>query len=240
MPIREINVINILNQVLAASSEMFPNAAKDIANTMIDLSYQMWRDTAITMTRNKSGGQSGWGQKYADTLKVDYITGKEGTAKVYVDDKSPDYMFVEMVENGVTTWSIKDALLEGKAARKNKAKYGTAFVRVPFQWHTPTTKPISSFYAGTMPTDIYKKAKSGQKIGKEYGNLAGLKKYGKGVHSQYMTFRTVSENSKGWIYPSKPKTDVYETVKKRVERMMEQAIISLIKGVGDDLQKKFS
>jgi len=239
MPVREINIIPIVNRVLEASQELFPTAVVDIANLLIDKSYEYGRNEAILRPQRKDGSPSLWGERYANTLKVETMTGKGGTARVYVDESHPDYLFVEMVENGVNTWSIKEALLAGKAARRNKALYGTAFVRVPFRYHTPTKQRVSSTFAGVMPLDVYEAAKKDVSLGKEYGQFAGLKKYGEGVHSQYFTFRTVSANSKGWIFPNKPATPVFSDVEKRVERMIEKAMVDLIKGVEKDLKKQF-
>lgn len=218
-------------------AEEFPELLEGAAPLIADQGLAYWQKVARLAPKKKDGSKSSWGEKYARTIRAEATnTG----ARVYVDETDPDYMYVEMVEDGVTVWSIKNALLEGKAARRNKALYGTVFVRVPFRWKTPgMTQPSSKVkFTGTMSKDIYKKVKAGEKMGIEMGNMAGLKKMGGPMHSQYMTFRTVSEKSAGWLFPSKPATPVFEKVKKKIEQMINETIQNIIEGFLKDLQKE--
>ncbi len=240
MPIREINLIEVIDRIFDQTMKVMPETTVNLANMLIDKAHELWHLKAKNAPVRKDGSPSLWGERYANTLKKEHATGKGGQAKVYADESDPDYMFVNIVENGISTWSIKDALLAGKAARRNKALYGTTFVRVPFRFRIPGVTKETSSFAGIMPKDVYEKAKEGIRLGKEYGKYAGLVKVTQKPHSQYMTFRTVSQKSEGWQYPTIPPTPVFEDVVKKVEKMMEGAIVNFVQGYLKDMDKEFS
>ncbi len=240
--IRMINIpSDTMTQVFERIAEEFPDQMEKGTNYIANKILGFWKNTAITTPENKQGGTSGWGKLYAETIIMEESTGGKG-AKVYVDEKHPSYRYVKLVEEGVTVWSIKNALLKGKAARRNKALYGTVFVRVPFRWRTPSMSEPGrgTKFAGMMNEDVYEKVKGGEALGKEYGKMAGMVKMGGPLHSQYMTFRTVSEKSKGWFFPSKPGYNVFERVKKRTEQMLDAMVKRMIIGYLRNLQKDMS
>lgn len=239
MPVREINLMDVVQRVFDKTVEIMPETSVNFANMMIDKAHELWTLRAKNAPKRKDGSPSIWGERYANTLKVNYITSKKGgTASVFADEGHPDYMFTEFVENGINTWSIKDALLSGKAARRNQALYGTVFVRVPFRYRVPGRTKETSSFAGIMPQDIYEQAKAGIRLGKESGKYAGLVKVTHTPHGQYMTFRTVSQKTQGWWYPHKPATPVFEEVKARVEKMMEGALLNFLQGFMKDIKKE--
>lgn len=243
MAVRNMNIDfqGILDSIFTMSQKQFPQSTAGMANLLLDKAYQYWRA--------KAQSSGGWGERYANTLKIQPMTGVGGTGSVYVDEKHPDAKFVYMMENGVASWSIKDALLEGKAARRNKAKYGTLFVRVPFRYRTPSKMKKTSAFAGVMPNDIYKLVKGGATLktaGRVFGEtsktpyLSGLKRYGGALHGQYMTFRTVSEKSQGWQYPKIPAKPIFPKVMEKVEKMIAGTMVRMIQGFSDDIKKEFS
>lgn len=234
MAVRQMNIDldRITQEIFSYTRKEFPIATQGLANLLLDQAMQFWRATAQS--------SSAWGERYASTLKLEPF--KTGMGRVFVDEEHPNAMFVYMMEDGVKTWSIKKALLEGKAARRNLAKYGKLFVRVPFRFRTPGKGKKTSGFAGVMPSDIYALVKGGKRLSKAPDNMphiAGLKKYGSGVHSQYLTFRTVTETSAGWQYPNVPATPVFQKVQKRVEAMIGQTIVNMVKGFEKDLKGKF-
>lgn len=239
MPVREIDINEMAMKVFDKAAELLPQTSTNFANMLVTKAQEVWILSAKTIPTNKDGKSSLWGQRYASTIKTQYMSGKSGgIAKVFVDDESKNYRFVEYIEQGVDSWSISDALMKGKAARRNQALYGRAFVNVPFRYRIPgTMKPTSGAFVGIMPIDVYEKAKSGEKIGKEYGNLTGLTRMSEGVHSQYMTFRTVTAES-DWVYPRKEAQPVFDIVQKKVEKMIQGTIINFIQGFMKDLQKE--
>lgn len=185
-------------------NELF-GASDGFLEYLQEISLSIWANTAIE--ENKS-----WGPMYASALRKS----KSGdVARVYVDESDSRYKFVEMMEEGVKPWSIRDALLNSKKVRYSKT--GARYIAVPFRWKTPTQqggeKPLSSF-AGNIPRDVYQIVKAGGRLGGGWGNLSGLKRYGSEKHSQYMTFRMVSDNTptSKWQHPGKRATPVYDKV----------------------------
>lgn len=242
MPVREIDIAAMVNKIFDATMDLMPSTSTHLTNMLVDKAHKLWTQEAQISTTKQDGNLSRWGEKYASTLQVKHISGKSGgTAKVYVDERDENYRFVEYVEEGIKTWSIKDALKKGKAAQRNlrKSKTGMWYVHVPFRYRTPGAgRATSSVFAGIMPQDVYEKAKRGEKIGGEYGKLAGLAKVSEGIHSQYLTFRTVSEKSKGWQYPEKPPQHIFEKVQSKVESMVEKTIANFIEGFLKDIKKE--
>lgn len=191
----------------------FPSEAADLCNGIIARTAEYW---SLALQ-----DASPWGARAASTLTVERM-GDEGEASVSHDSGHPEAMFYGMVEEGVRSWSIKDALLRGKRAKKSAS--GERYATVPFRWRTPgKLRPTASF-AGVMSPDAGRLAAAGKIVGPEHGHLAGLKRYGEGVHSRYMTFRSVSERSTGWQYPAIPATPVFEKVEKAVERLAREAV----------------
>lgn len=240
MAVREINLNRVLKTIFEKTAEIMPKATAHMANTLIEFAHKMWHSKA-----SKSGP---WGSRYATTIVSTHINAKSGTgeAKVFIDESHSNFLFVNLVEEGVETWDIKKALLEGKAARRNQAKYGTRFVRVPFRWRVPGKSKKTSSFAGVMPKDIYEDAKSGNPIvkrsietGRKAIDVSGLKRFGGEKHGQYMTFRTVSDKSEGWQYPSRKSTPVFNEVVGKVEKMIGQMITNLIQDFEKDLLKTY-
>jgi len=241
---REINIPpEALKKIFEKITKVLPHVIENAENYIADQAYGMWRDMAKTAMRNKSGSFSKWGERYADAIKIELSKSGSG-ARVYADEDDGNKRYIDLIENGVKAWSIKEALLAGKAAKRNEMLYGTVFVRVPFRWRTPEKAEASTKgkFTGTLPKEVFEEFKSLNKIGKrlgaEFGRMAGLTKLGGPLHSQYMTFRTVSEKSTGWLYPSKSGVPVFETVKKKIEAMIEDAIERIIEGFIQDLQQE--
>ncbi len=242
MPIREINIPSEekIQELLKELAEKFPDQMEKASEIIADRAQAFWMNLARKSSKNKDGSTSKWGENYAKAIQKEELSG--GGYKLFVDDNDPNFKSVKTVEEGIETWNIKDALLKGKAARRNaeESPYGTLYVRVPFQWRTPAkTEPGGKTkFAGTMPRNIYEMVKRGEKIGEEAGVLAGLVKMGGPLHSQFMTFRTVSEKSSGWIYPGREGVNVFEQVKKKVESMIKETIENMILGLLKDLKEQ--
>jgi hypothetical protein len=196
----------------------FPREAADLCNGIVARTAEYW---SLSLQ-----DASPWGARAAATLGVDRMEGEDGEASVSHDPEHPEAMFYRMVEDGVRSWSIKDALLRGKRAKKSKS--GERYATVPFRWRTPgKLRPTRSF-AGVMTSDARQLAMAGKIVGPEHGHLAGLKRYGEAPHARYMTFRSVSERSEGWQYPAIPATPVYERVEAAVERLASEAVTNWI------------
>lgn len=187
---------------------------------------------------------TGWGQKYANAIIAD-VTGNRG--RVYIDESlidkqsdKPNMMFVKMVEEGVKSWSIKDALLASDKAKVGPS--GIKYITIPFPVSTPRSKNQGSmqtkFGKREMTNAVYKIVKSGGKlksgISKTGQDISGLSRYvTKKFHSQYGIFRRVSEKSTGWRYPtvgaSPVLPSVLEEVNKRISEVLSAFCANIVK-----------
>lgn len=193
--------------------------------------------------------KEGWKRRYKQDVNIDR---QIDPLKVSV---SASGLFMNLVEEGVKRFSIKDGLLNGPHARINKK--GEPYNIVFFRAGTPKAHSISP-----MPVGIYKVAKKLDKkdVEKRYrvigvggktplmkgGNLqertktktkqlkrkdkyGGLVKMGSLGHTQYGTFRVVSKNSKGWIHPGVPAAPVFpkleDAVHKKVKKLLQEGLL---------------
>lgn len=208
-------------------------AGVDIANAVVSAVHSYWANLAQST--------HGWGSRYARALVMKPAT--QGTAaEVYLDDDNPDAMFGYMMENGVNSWSIRDALMQSSHAQVSQ-RTGLKYMRIPFRYRVPGAQKATSGFAGVMDKDIYERVLSGETIdaatatGMGQPNMAGLKRYGAGGHSQYLTFRTVTEKSPGWKYPRQPKRPVFSKVLDYVEKAIEIAIAAYMERLERNLKK---
>jgi hypothetical protein len=223
-------------RLLALLGKNLENQASGLANTIADMAAQFWRGEAIAA--------SPWGDKYANAIRVDPSTGGQ-EARVYVDEEQvdersqrPAIMFVNMVEEGMRSFSIKEGLLNSK--RVKTTTKGIRYIIVPFRYRTPkkNQKPASGF-AGVMPKDVYALVKSGVPLrGKDYGHMAGLKRYDNeaGGHGQFFTFRMVTEKSQGWQHPGVRPTPVFEKVLTQVQQMVSAALDNYLRSLVADMK----
>lgn len=227
--------------ILERTRDTLPDITEKMSVVLAQNVQRIWQAEAMRTPTE-------WGGKYADAIKIDI--GSSGFAKVYVDEGStdprtgkPNILFVNLVEDGMKSFSIKDALL--KSDKVHISAKGTRYIHVPFRWRVPVKgqAPASGF-AGTMPKAVYDVVKGGGKLGEfsmksptgKMVSLAGLQRYGGGGQSQYLTFRTVSEKSKGWQHPGKRPTPVFDKVLSKVESMIEQFLMEFLRVYGDDVK----
>lgn len=228
MPVREFNILRgpsarAVMGIFQAAGKDLPSQAMGLANLIASKASEFWQ--------NKAEGASPWGIKYARAITWEPMTRLSESASVFVDDEmvdsrsgKPSILFVHMTESGVKPFSIKEGLLSSK--RVKTSSKGVKYIVVPFRWRTPKKGQVpSDAFSGVQPGDVYKIVKSGIPLkGEEYGHMAGLQKIEKPRHSQYFTFRAVSEKSTGWQHPGKEATPVFEDVLDKVEKMIEGTI----------------
>jgi|WetSurMetagenome_2_1015567.scaffolds.fasta_scaffold62073_2 hypothetical protein len=229
-----------------ASEEQFFNIVKaidgsfhDVIKTLTEGMAEHWRDEARRVS-------TGWGSKYAATIKTDI---KDNKGIIYIDksikDKTSDkpaMLFVNMVEEGMKSWSIKDALLKSEKAKYTKANH-IKYIVVPFPVSTPRRPDqgtMQSKFGGREMTDaMYKIVKNGGKLksgsvkvkGKDI-NVSGLTKYVTPQRqTQYGIFRMVTKNSKGWMHPGVQKEPVYKKVLAEVNRRIHEVITEYCKEI---------
>ncbi len=234
---------------IEASEEQFNKIAETIDNCMPGV-IQIIAQGMTEHWRTEAEGAGGWGSKYAKAIQYKVM----GTsADIYLDEEmidkeshKPNIMFAEMMEKGVKTWSIKDALLASDKAKTSSD--GIKYIVIPFPVATPRHKgqgKMKNYFGGReMTTEIYNLVKSGGKLdagtltvrGKDV-DISGLSKYNtKQLHGQYGIFRCVSEKSKGWQYPYVPAEPVFQNVLNEVNRKIDE----IVKEFCVDIVKEFT
>jgi len=228
-----------------ASEEQFYNIVKAIDGSFPDvievLTYGMqehWKSEA-------RGVSTGWGEKYAAAIKAD-VRGNVG--EIYVDESAKDkttnkslMLYVEMVERGVKSWSIKEAVLKSKKAKIGAS--GLKYISIPFPVSTPRKEEqgtMQSRFGGREMTDaMHKIVKGGGRLGSgsltvkgKDVDVSGLTRYvSRQRHEMYGIFRTVSEKSEGWIHPGKTAEPVYKKVLAEVNRRIHEVIMEYCKDI---------
>ena len=224
------------NKIANAINDKFPSVISLLAYGM----QEHWKNEAM-------GTPTGWGKKYAAAIKAE-VTGNK--AVVYVDEEmidkqtdKPNMMFVNMVENGMKSFSIKDALL-----KSDKAKIGpngVKYIIVPFPVSTPRKenqgKMQSHFGGREMTNEMHKIVKGGGRISgklKSGQEVSGLSQYNtRQLHSQYGIFIRVSQQSKGWIHPGVPASPVFPSVLKEVNAKVAQMVGEFCKAIVQEYTK---
>lgn len=239
-------VAQALEEVGAHTSEaQFMKIAQAIEDAMPGVIGAITQGVANFWKKEASDSGTGWGSKYASaiTYKVD---GTEG--EIYLDEEKidkmsnkPSIMFAKMVEEGMKSFSIKDALLKSEKAKEGKD--GIKYMIIPFPVATPRREGqgtmASQFGGREMTAEVYKIVKSGAKSitssmadtlsGKgasgEGGSIPGLTKYQtRQYHEGYGMFRCVSEKSTGWVHPGVAASPVFPRVIEEVNRQISDVL----------------
>lgn len=219
------------HDIASAIDDSFPSIIKVLTYGM----QEKWKQEA-----RDSG--TGWGDKYALAIKAK-VSKNEG--EVYIDEdmmdgssNKPLSMFVEMVERGMKSFSIKDALLASDKAKTGPD--GVKYIIVPFPVATPRPKSsgkgASKFGGREMTAEMYKIVKSGGKLTsgtlKSGQDVSGLTRYvTRQRHAQYGIFRRVSEKSSGWIHPGVPQSPVFPSVKNEVDKQIQKVLSAYCKAI---------
>lgn len=247
--IDEDNIFNAIDQAMRQAEadlteqqvqkivEQIDNSVPGLIELLLNDTKEHWKQEAID-----SG--TGWGEKYARAIKSE-IDNNEGS--VYVDESvmdrtgKPASMFVKMIEQGVKSFSIKDALLKSEKAKTGKD--GIKFIIVPFPVAVPRQKgqgKMSSRFGGReMSSEVHALVKNGGRAPKgtlstSGQDISGLTRYEtRQFHSSYGIFRCVSQRSSGWQYPTIGATPVFPSVidyvNKRIQEVLNEFCIAVIK-----------
>lgn len=217
--------------------EQIDNSVPGLIELLLNDTKEHWKQEAID-----SG--TGWGQKYANAIKSK-SSGNEG--EVYIDENMKDStgqksaVFVRKIEQGVQSWSIRDALMKSEKAKTGKD--GIKFMIIPFPVMTPSKKgqgKASSRFGGReMSAEVHAIVKNGGRAPKgtlstSGQDISGLTRYEtRQFHSQYAMFRIVKADSKGWQYPSIAATPVFPSVidyvNKRIQEILHEFCVAIIK-----------
>lgn len=241
---------NTLNSAIEnATEEQAQKIVSQIDNSMPGL-LELLILEAESSWKGEAENAGGWGNKYARAIKTKF-SGYEG--EVYLDQTSidkesnkPNFMYAMMMEHGVKSFSIKDALLASEKAKTGKD--GIKYISIPLSVSTPRRKgqgKMASHFGGReMTRDMYKIIRGGGKVsgsvsvtttaGTKDVNVSGLTPFRtQKFHSMYGIFRTVSSRSKGWVYPDIPAEPVFnsvvEYINKRVGEIINEFCQAIIK-----------
>ena len=217
--------------------ERIDDSIPGVLELLINDSTEYWKETAI-------GKGGGWGEIYASAIKNKK---SDNGGEIYIDESvkgknnKPAKMFSEMVEKGVKSFSIKDALLASEKAKTSKD--GIKYIIIPMPVHTPSKKgqgKMSSRFGGReMSADVYKIVKNGGRapsgtLSTSGQDISGLTKFEtRQFHSQYGIFRCVSSKNTGWQYPEKSPRPVFPSVidyvNKRVAEIVDDLCQAIVK-----------
>ena len=216
---------------------------------LLEEAYEEWKQ--------KASNKGGWGTKYINAIKMKAEPNGDGS--VFLDpsvkdegSNKPAIVFAKMIEEGVKSWSIKDALLQSSKVKVGPA--GIPYISIPFPVSTPRTGRSgvhmdNKFGGREMTSEMHKLVKAGEKVPagskvsvtnsvRSYDvDVTGLTRYNtRQFHSQYGIFRTVSKNSQGWQYPNVAARPVYPSVLAYVERRIHETLDAFCR----EIVKEFS
>lgn len=228
--------VDQMNKIIDAIDDSFPG----IVELLTYGTQQNWQSEAEDVS-------SGWGSKYASAIKAN-VSGNNG--EVYVDESMTDkqsnkpiMLFVNMVENGMKSFSIKDALMRSDKAKTSAE--GIKYMSIPFPVRAPSNptqgKSASKFGDREMSQEAHKIVKSGGRYSgplKSGQEVSGLTKYvTQQRHEQYGIFITVSEKSKGWIHPGVLAEPVFAKILAEVNKQVSEVLQEYCKSIVKEFTK---
>ncbi len=247
--IEENNQVRKLINILQKKNKL-PNLSNAITITAPKVLQREWSEEI-----QKSSTKQGWKKYYIDAININV---KDNfNSEVSVDENNK---FVNFVEDGIKRFDMIPGLINGPRSKISKEgnRYNIIFMRkgIPGTQHIPN-----------MPEAIYKKIKKvaitqkskredskykavltglrGSKKKRTKGKASiyeGLTKIGSKGQSKYGTFRVVTKNSTGWIYPGVPPTKIFNTVKRKIkpkiEKILKEGLVLDIQAGLEYLSKK--
>ena len=223
------------NQIITKINETLPG----IIPLLAQRTQEMWKAEAKSTSH-------GWGEKYANAIKTVI---NNDSAVVFadpdIDDPSTNKkssLWIGLIEKGVKSWSIKEALLKSEKAKVSAD--GIKYIIVPFPVSTPrkqgSGQQMSRFGGREMTQDAYALVKGGGRFSgqlKSGQEVSGLTRYtDRQKHEGYGLFLCVSQKSSGWIFPGVGAEPVYNKVLQKVNEQIGQ----LIAGYCTAIVKEFS
>lgn len=225
------------------SEKQFIKIVDTIEEVMPDVVETILYGMMVHWRKEARDSGTGWGEKYASAIDAKMTA--DGKGEVFVDetliDKSSDkpiMMFVSMIEKGVKSWSIKDALLKSDKAKVGKDN--VRYITIPFPVATPRAKNQgtmqSKFGKREMTAEMYRIVRGGGKIKsgklKSGENIAGLQRVvTRQFHSQYMIFRRITKDSKGWQHPGRGQSPVFPSVLSEVNLRVHETLAAFCKNI---------
>ena len=215
--------------------------------------YEKWQEIL-----GKSKAKRGWKEHYSRKIEEEDVVEKNTrTVSVNMKRDQATNMYVNFIENGISSWSIKEALLNGPHSQKGKnGRYNIVFMRknTPGSSSPAMSSDVYSIAKGmismketladrvrdisSMPgSKLQSRAVSvSEQISSAKGKREHLGRMMKGKAQKtktgnqhaYGVFFRVGENSKGWVYPDIPKVPVFSRVKSEVEDIVKDIFLKEI------------
>ncbi|MGB9660652.1 MAG: hypothetical protein ACPL5F_01370 [Moorellaceae bacterium] len=210
----------------------------------------MWEALKEAVARSTKLIEATWKQNgmaiaktgnYARSIISVYPADDEGFAGTVINTAP----YAAALEFGRPPFDMKPYLLASKKARLGR--YGSKYLRVPFRHGIPEAVTLPP-----MPKEIYQEVRRKGRIGERLegwrskltpkgpytwttGPYSGMQRLGRERHSQYMTFRTVSDRSpaSSWWHPGIKARRIAE---RTVEQVVPQIERLLAEAVDRDLQ----
>lgn len=219
----------------------------DIGERIAGLARDTWRLAASGlvlpgMTRMVDNEQ------YRNSIKIESVhTRNQGSSHMIAVELVSDYERAEDIEKGHPAVDLKPGLLSGPAAKTSKD--GKMYTTVPFKHPTATVPPA---FATRARQGSPIRSKMGQRtklaIFVDPSRRIMLENYtwktgtfselvqvhhllGHVASAEFMTFRTVSENSDpdSWILPAVPPNPIREAVIRHIEPEFEHILLESLK-----------
>lgn len=194
----------------------------------------------------KSSLPNGFKRKYIETVNVFSTLNNDGLPIITIEGGGNIQSII--IEKGMKSFDMKKGLLSGKRVKTSPT--GVKYVTVPFEQKTPSamnTQMPKKVYAQAKKlgygqslkdmtikgfgklSDIGRKSNIKNKTTHKSGKYEGLTKVGRKGHTQYFTFRRVSENSSGWIHPGFKATPVFPNVVKATQKTLKSLLQDKLK-----------
>lgn len=185
---------------------------------------------------DKSTAKEGWKKNYVKSINI------EPQSNLSESVVSAEGMFVNFVEKGIKKFDMKPGLLKSDKVKPGK---NGPYIIVSFRHGTPGSQHMGP----TMPKEIHRAMQKikGNLLQHRIRSIRGLKDYKlpskyKGMikqtvegHEQYRTFRVVTKDSKGWMYPGATAVPVYNKVKQSVKNKIRKEVH---RGLIKDIQEE--
>jgi len=226
-------------------------AIKIAANTVMSEWVKAVKSAKII--GKKGSSYTSWKNSYIKAIKMEKQT---DPLKATI---SAEGMYVNFVENGIKRFDMKTGFLNGPKARRNAKgePYNIIFIRKGAPSTARISQMPSNVYTSVKQMDKGEANKRYRVIGvgdkvplMQATNLkqrvhssgaaryagkgkkdksAGMVKGGSKGHTQYGTFRIVTKNSKGWIFPrikgAKVFDNLVEKIEPKIKKILQDGII---------------
>jgi len=220
------SVINYITKEVGL--DKFKNL-KNALNEGLNYIQDNWKSRIVSCS-----AKEGWKRKYIETF-YKTITENDNNS---IGEVGAGGMYANFIEEGIKSYDMKIGMLNGRQARINK-KTGERYLIIFLQKFLKELPPDVRKSARKL--DYNEVLKGFDEIGQRSKYNEGFEKstWGGGLYkgftktrmkgqTQYGTFRVVTKNSQGWIYPNISGHRIFQSLDNlfpEVMRMMKDAFL---------------